>query len=133
MALYDIRCKDVARLVSTGSKTLDEIANKIHSLYHSLKAEGTYIRDVLIKWNPLVSDNNGKFDLSSLGRAFILLPGREGSEVTFEERVFLAGVLTLDNRQRKIMAELITTGSASDTDGWIIGQTKGVLKRLNLL
>lgn len=133
MALYDVRCKDIARLLSVSPKTLDEIGDRVHSLHPTINPKGTWVRDILVKWNSLVVRENEKFKLSSLGRAFISLPGREGDEVTTEEKVFVLGIIMLDDKQRKVASELITTGSSSSPDDWVVLQTRQVLKELKLL
>ena len=133
MALYDVRCKDVARILSTNVKTMDEIGDAIHSLHPSIDPRGTWVRDILIMWNSLVTRGNVGFKLSNLGRAIISLPGSEGNEVTPEEKVFLLGVMMLDNQQRRIASELMTIGNSSDRDEFVVNQTSKVLKQLSFL
>jgi len=133
MAIYDIRCKDVARFLATGPKTLSEIGDRLHQLYPSLDPRGSYVREVLTDWNPFLVKVDGVFKLSDLGRALISLPGREGDELTEDERAFMLGVMMLDERQRKIICELILTGRSSASDAWVINQTRRCLKDLGLL
>jgi len=127
MALYDVRCKDVARYLSTGAKALAEIRERINQLYPGLRAEGTWILDILCKWNSLVTEENGTFKLSELGRAFISLPGREGEEITTEEKVFLVGVMMLDEDQRQVIL------GHPITDNFVDGQTRRCLEKMGFL
>jgi hypothetical protein len=60
MAIYNIRYKDVARILSTGTKTLDEVKEEINKLYPKLKPDKNWIPQVLVDWNPLVTKKEGK-------------------------------------------------------------------------
>jgi hypothetical protein len=71
--------------------------------------------------------------LSPLGQALVKLSGELGKPLTEEERVFLAGLLLLDERQRRVVAELVLTGRSTERDTWVVRQTARVLTRLNLL
>ena len=71
--------------------------------------------------------------MSPLGQALVKLPGELGKPLTEEERVFLAGLLLLDERQRRVVAELVLTGRSTERDTWVVRQTARVLTRLNLL
>lgn len=132
-AIYDIRCKDVARFLSTGPKTLDEIGNFLLKLYPKSKLDpkGTWIRDVLVEWNPLVvKTENGKYMLSDLGRAFISLPGREGADPTPEEKAFILGLMVQDKEQGKVVSAIILgldPKNYIEKNGWTIQQTETVL------
>ena len=133
MAIHDVRCKDVARILSTGPKTIDEIGDIIHKIYPGIDPKGKWVREVLTKWNPLVVERNGRFELSDLGRALISLPGREGEEPTLEEKIFLIGIMMMDKVQRKIIGELITTGASKHSDNWTVNRTKECLKKIGLI
>jgi len=132
-ALYDIRCKDVARFLATGTRTRHQIGDYIHELYPTLNPRGDWVCQPLTSWNPYiqaVKDDNYK--LSDLGRALISLPGRGGEPPTEAEKTFLLGTMMLFERQRKVVAELIHIGKSSDTDDWIIVQSKRCLQKLGI-
>jgi len=133
MDLYDVKCKDVARFLATGPKTLDDIGSRIHELYPEIDPKGKWVKEVLVEWNPLIVKKNDKFELSVLGRALISLPGREGKDPTVEETIFLIGVMMLDERQRKVVGELITTGSSKHPDNWVVNRTRACLKQMRFL
>ena len=132
MPLYDIRCKDVARIVAARPKTMIEIGKQIHQLYPDVDAAGTWVRDPLTLWNPYIKPIDDRYKLSELGRAFVSLPGREGEDPTELETVFLLGTLLLDERQRRIVSELIALKKSTDKDTWIVNQTQRVLKSLGV-
>jgi len=133
MALFDIRCKDVARLLSTESRTLQEIGDVIHTLYPRLDPRGNWVRDNLVAWNPFLIEKKGKYGLSELGRALISLPGREGDEPTEVERVFLLGVMMIDENQRRVINKLLLGLDMRGEDRWIVDVTRGNLQKLRFL
>jgi len=133
MALFDIRCKDVARFISTESRTLEEIGDMIHKLYPRLDPRGSWVRDNLVVWNPFLIEKGGKYGLSELGRALISLLGREGDEPTEVERVFLLGVMMIDENQRRVINKLLLGIDMSGEDGWIVDVTRGNLQKLCFL
>jgi hypothetical protein len=132
--LYDVRCRDVARVLASGPRSRRDIGVELSKLYPGLRPRGSWVRSVLLRSNPLVvhlgEDNWG---LSPLGQALVKLPGELGKPLTEEERVFLAGLLLLDERQRRVVAELLLTGRSTERDTWVVRQTARVLTELNLL
>ncbi|MEM1931113.1 MAG: hypothetical protein QW780_03700 [Sulfolobales archaeon] len=117
MVLYDVRCRDVARILASGPRTRREIGAELRKIYPTLRARGAWVREVLLEWNPLVIRvGKDTWDLSDLGKALVKLPGEFGKPLTAEEKAFLLGLLLLDPRQRKIAAELLALGKSSVTD-----------------
>lgn len=134
MALYDVRCRDVARILASGPRSRRDVGTELNKLYPNLRPRGSWVRHVLLRENPLVVDLGGdNWGLSPLGQALVKLPGELGKPLTEEEKAFLAGLLLLDERQRKVVAELIATGKSTEKDTWIVRQTARVLAQLNLL
>ncbi|MEM2007254.1 MAG: hypothetical protein QW154_06425 [Sulfolobales archaeon] len=133
MVLYDVRCRDVARILASGSRTRKEIGTELRKIYPTLRARGAWVREVLLEWNPLVTKvGDDTWDLSDLGKALVKLPGELGKPLTTEETVFLLGLLLLDPRQRRVTAELLATGRSSAADKWVIIQTTRVLEKLGI-
>jgi hypothetical protein len=132
MPLYDLRCKDVARIVAAGPKTINDIGRRIHELYPDIDVTGTWIQQPLTEWNPFVEREDNRYKLSELGRALISLPGREGEEPTDSEKSFLIGTMMFDEKQRRAVAELILLGRSTE-DEWIVTQTRSCLKKLGFL
>lgn len=131
--LYDVRCKDVARFLATGTRTLQQIGDNIHKLHPTIDPRGTWVREPLTSWNPYIQEvSKDNYELSNLGRALISLPGREGEPPTEAEKRFLVGTMMLFEPQRKIIAELIYTGKSGDTDDWIVVQSKRCLQKLGI-
>ncbi len=134
MVLLDVRCRDVARILTAGPRSRREIGTELSKLYPSLRPRGSWVRDVLLRWNPLVVNvGDDNWGLSTLGQALIKLPGELGKPLTEEEKIFLAGLVFLDDTQRKVAAELITTGSSTYRNTWLVRHTSKVLAQLNLL
>jgi len=134
MALYDIRCRDVARILVAGPRSRRDIGTELSKLYPTLRPRGSWVRDVLLRENPLVVNlGNDNWGLSPLGQALVKLPGELGKPLTEEERVFLAGLVLLDKEQRKVAAELLATGSSTERNVWLVRHTARVLAQLNLL
>jgi hypothetical protein len=132
--LYDVRCRDVARVLASGPRSRGDIGVELNKLYPGLRPRGSWVRHVLLRWNPLVVNLGGdNWGLSPLGQALVKLSGELGKPLTEEERVFLAGLLLLDERQRRVVAELVLTGRSTERDTWVVRQTARVLTRLNLL
>lgn len=130
--LYDVRCKDVARFVATGTRTLKQIGDHISKLHPSIDSKGSWVREPLTSWNPYIqSIDKDKYTLSDLGRALISLPGREGEEPTEAEKAFLVGSMILFEPHRKVVAELIHVGK-SNADEWVVTQTKSCLQKLGI-
>ncbi|MEM1910781.1 MAG: hypothetical protein QXU78_03115 [Sulfolobales archaeon] len=133
MVLYDVRCRDVARILASGPRTRKEIGTELRKIYPTLRARGAWVREVLLEWNPLVIKiGNDTWDLSDLGRTLVKLPGELGKPLTTEEKIFLLGLLLLDPRQRKITAELLALGKSSAADKWAVIQTTRVLEKLGV-
>jgi hypothetical protein len=132
--MYDIRCKDVARILAEGPKAYKEIATELHTIYSRLDPQGSWIKTVLLKWNPLVV-NIGKnmWDLSDLGKAFVKLPGNFGGPLTDAEKYFITGLLMSDKEQREIASELILHGKSSYKNRWVVNATRVMLKRLGII
>ncbi|MEM0347606.1 MAG: hypothetical protein QXL83_03835 [Zestosphaera sp.] len=102
--------------------------------YPKLRVRGAWIKIVLLTWNPLVVRvGNDTWDLSDLGKALVKLPGELGAPLTTEEKIFMLGMIMLDEKQRKIVSELILTGKSTHSDKWLVSQTRRVLIRMNLL
>ncbi|RLG88738.1 MAG: hypothetical protein DRO15_02195 [Thermoprotei archaeon] len=133
MPIYDVRCRDVARLVASGLVDAWKIREKIHNLYPGLRTGGSWTRNVLLKWNPFVDIEAGKVKLTSLGKALVSLPGSVGNPLTEEEKAFMLGVMMLDPRQRLVISELIATGSSKERNKWFVARTKACLKALGTL
>lgn len=134
MALYDIRCRDVARILVLGPRSRRDVGTELSKLYPNLRPRGSWVRHVLLRENPLVVNlGDDNWGLSPLGQALVKLPGELGKPLTEEEKVFLAGLLLLDRRQRRVVAELIATGRSAERDTWLVRQTSRVLAQLNLL
>lgn len=132
MVLYDVRCRDVARILAGGPKTRKEIGAELTRIYPTLRARGSWVREVLLELNPLVTKvGDDTWDLSDLGRALVKLPGELGKPLTSEETAFLMGLLLLDPKQRKVVAELLATGSSTG-DKWVVIQTSRVLEKLGV-
>lgn len=131
--LYDQRCRDAARIVAGSPKTKREVGAAIRRYYTRMNPSGTWIRDVLLDWNPMMSKMGSRYTLTSLGRALVGLPGREGEPLTNEEKAFILGVMMLDTRQRRIICELLAKGATRDRDKWIVDQTKKVLAAVGVL
>lgn len=131
--LYDIRCRDVARILAGGPRTRREIGEELSKIYPTLRARGRWVRNVLLESNPLVTRvDRDTWGLSDLGKALVRLPGELGRPLTTEEAVFLSGLLLADSRQRMVVAELLTTGRSSAADKWMVAQTRRVLEKLGL-
>lgn len=122
----------MARFLASGAKNLNEIGKRINKLYPDIEPDGNWIKEPLTKWNPFVERENDKFRLSNLGRALISLPGREGDPPTESERAFLLGVMLFDERQRRIMSELVLAGKSTDADSWVVDCTRACLKKLRI-
>ena len=132
--MYDVRCRDVARILASGPRSRRDVGTELNKLYPSLRPRGSWVRHVLLRENPLVVDLGGdNWGLSPLGQALVKLPGELGKPLTEEERAFLAGLLLLDEEQRRVAAELIALGRSTHRDTWFVRQTARVLARLNLL
>ncbi len=133
MALLDIRCRDVARILVGGPRTRREVGEKLREIYPRLRARGSWVRQVLLEWNPLVTrTGDDVWDLSDLGRALARLPGELGKPPTREEAAFLLGLLLLDPVQRRVTAELLVTGR-SPGNRWLVACTTTVLRKLGVL
>lgn len=131
--MYDIRCRDVARILAGGPRTRREIGEELSKIYPTLRARGKWVRNVLLEWNPLVTRvDRDTWSLSDLGKALVRLPGELGKPLTTEEVVFLSGLLLADPRQRTVVAELLTTGKSSAAGRWVVAQTRRVLEKLGL-
>lgn len=132
--LFDIRCRDVARFVASGPKTVREIGEKIHELYPEINSKGRWVKDILIGRNPFIKMvDEGKYGLSDLGMELVKLPGKEGEKLTNMEKVFLLEVLMLDDVQRRIACELIVLRRSRYGSKWAVNLTKRILKELNIL
>lgn len=132
MALLDVRCRDVARILVEGPKTRKEIGSKLHEIYPTLRARGAWVREVLLEKNPLVtSATDDAWELSDLGKALVRLPGELGKPLTSEETAFLLGLLLLDPSQRKVVAELLSTGKSQENK-WLVIQTARVLEKMGI-
>lgn len=130
--LYDIRCKDIARFLATGTRTLQQIGDYINKLYSTIDPRGTWVREPLTSWNPYVKEiSKDKYALSDLGRALVSLPGREREPPTEAEKSFLLGTMMLFEPQQKIVAELIHLGK-SEGDEWMVVQSKRCLQKLGI-
>lgn len=134
MPVLDIRCRDVVRILAEGPKKRREVGARLHEKYPGLRPRGSWVRDVLLRWNPLVvSVGDDTWALSDLGSALAKLPGELGSPLTTEEKAFLIGLMMLDERQRKIVSELVVLGKSTGPDKWIVVQTRRVLTHIGLL
>ena len=130
--LYDIRCKDVARFLATGTRTLQQIGDYINKLYPTIDPRGSWVRQPLTSWNPYIQKiNKDKYTLSDLGRVLISLPGREGEQPTEAEKAFLLGTMMLFEPQQKIISEIIHVGK-SEADDWMVVQSKRCLQKLGI-
>ncbi len=133
MALLDVRCRDVARILAEGPRTRREIGAKLHEIFPRIRPRGSWVRQVLLEWNPLVFRvGNDTWDLSDLGKALVKLPGELGKPLSREETAFLLGLLLLDPVQRRVTAELLATGKSLG-NRWMVACTKSVLRRLGAL
>ncbi len=127
--IYDIRCKDTARILATGPKKLNEIGEEIHKLYPGINPKGTWLRQVLVEWNPLVKKVGDKYELSDLGKVFISLPGRIGEKPTGEEKAFLTWIIMLSPKQRQVICKLLLMKDSRDQQ--LIRRIKESLERDN--
>lgn len=132
--VLDIRCRDVARILAEGPKKREEIEARLHEKYPKLKPGGSWVRNILLKGNPLVGKTHDNvWTLSDLGKAFIKLPGELGSSLTTEEKIFLIGLVMLDEKQRKVVSEIIALGKSTYSNKFIVDRTRRVLTDLGLL
>jgi len=131
--MYDIRCKDVARILAEGSKAYKEIATELHTMYSGLDPQGSWIKTVLLKWNPLVVKDGDMWNLSDLGKAFVKLPGNFGGPPTDAEKYFITGLLMSDKEQREIASELILHGKSSYKNKWVVNVTRVMLECLGII
>lgn len=132
--VLDVRCRDVARILAEGSKTRKEVGVKLREKYPGLRSRGSWVRDVLLRWNPLVVNVGGDvWGLSELGSALVRLPGEFGKPLTTEEKAFLLGLMLLDGRQGRVVSELLLSGESSSPNKWLVTQTRRVLASIGLL
>ncbi|OYT51146.1 MAG: hypothetical protein B6U73_02560 [Desulfurococcales archaeon ex4484_204] len=133
MALYDVRCRDVVRILASGPMGRREIGEKLREVYPTLSPRGRWVKTVLLEWNPYVIREDNNYKLSDLGQALSAIPGEVGGELSDAEKVFILGTMMLDEAQRKIVAELIATGKSTSKDTWKVTQTERVLKKLGII
>ncbi|MEM2005839.1 MAG: hypothetical protein QW705_04930 [Zestosphaera sp.] len=134
MPVLDVRCRDVARILAEGPKTRKEVGVKLRKEYPSLRPRGSWVRDVLLRWNPLAANvGDDVWGLSDLGNTFTKLPGELGKPLTTEEKAFLLGLMLLDEKQGRVVSELLTLGRSSNPDRWLVTQTRRVLISVGLL
>lgn len=133
MALYDVRCRDVVRILASGPMGRREIGEKLREVYPTLSPRGRWVKTVLLEWNPYVVREDNSYRLSDLGQALSAIPGEVGGELSDAEKVFILGTMMLDEAQRKIVAELIATGKSTSKDTWKVTQTERVLKKLGII
>lgn len=132
--LLDVRCRDIARILAEGPRTRKEIGIKLREKYPRLRARGAWVRYVLLTWNPLVVKvGDDVWGLSDLGKALTKLPGELGAPLTTEEKVFMLGLMMLDEEQRRIVSELVMTGKSTHESKWLVNLTKRVLINMGLL
>jgi hypothetical protein len=134
MVLLDVRCRDVDRILAAGPRSRREVGTELNKLYPALRPRGSWVRSVLLRQNPLVVNvGDDNWGLSALGQSFVRLPGELGKPLTEEERVFLTGLVFLDEEQRRVAAELVAVGRSTHRDTWLVRRTARVLAQLNLL
>lgn len=135
MVLYDLRCRDVAKLISKETQviTVKQLKREIHELYPTLGTGRAWIRNVLIKWNPFITVEGNIVKLTPLGKAIASLPGEAGSPLTNAEKIFLLGVIMSDPQQKIIASELLVKGKTSKGNKWVVTRTKRCLKALGFI
>lgn len=132
--VLDIRCRDVVRILAEGSKTRKEVGAKLREKHPRLRPRGSWVRDVLLRLNPLVVNvGDDVWGLSDLGNALAKLPGEFGKPLTTEEKAFLLGLMLLDEKQGRVVSELLLWGRSSNPDKWLVTQTRRALASIGLL